>query len=131
MKKLLLAILVLSVFLIYARIGGPSAIQGYISSIDVKDEVTTATITIKDVPASEISQKIKPGMSVRLIYSIETAQFRLPIGRILSVANGVIIAGIDKALLEKEFENPYTQEKIKVKTLFSVGAEVSISGENI
>ncbi len=130
MKKLLFAVLVLSAFIVFAKIGGPSAIQGYISSIDVQKEVTTATISVRSIPSSEIPHKIKPGMSVRLIHSIQTAQFRLPIGRILSVENGVITAGIDKALLERDFENPYTHEKIKVKTIFTVGAEVSISGEN-
>lgn len=131
MKKLLFSVLIFSALIAFARIGGPSAIQGYISSIEVKKEVTTATISVTSIPSSEIPHKIKPGMSVRLIHSIQTAQFRLPIGRILSVENGVITAGIDNALLEKDFENPYTHEKIKVKTLFAVGAEVSISGENI
>lgn len=131
MKKILFVVFLFVVFTVFAKIGGPSAIQGYITSIDVKNEITTATVTIKDLSQSEIASKIKPGMSVRIIYSIETSQFRLPIGRILSVSNGVITVGIDKGLLEKDFENPYTREKIKVKSLFSVGAEVSISSESI
>lgn len=131
MKRFLFVVLVFVVFTTFAKIGGPSTILGYIASIDVKEEITTATVTIKDLSQSEIESKIKPGMSVRIIYSIETAQFRLPIGRIISVSNGVVTVGIDKALLEKDFENPYTKEKIKVKSLFSVGAEVTISSESI
>ena len=130
MKRVIFVVFALAVITVFAKIGGPSTIQGTITSIDVKNEVTTATISVKDIPASEIAAKIKPGMSVRIIYSIETAQFRLPIGRILSITNGVVTAGIDQSLLEKDFENPYTHEKIKVKTLFAVGAEVSISVES-
>lgn len=131
MKRFIFVVLVFAMIAVFARIGGPSTIQGTITSIDVKDEVTTATIAVKDIPTTEIATKIKPGMSVKIIHSIETAQFRLPIGRILSVTNGVVTAGIDKSLLEKDFENPYTKEKIKVNTLFVIGAEVSISVESV
>ncbi|NMB99819.1 MAG: hypothetical protein GYA35_06010 [Thermoanaerobaculaceae bacterium] len=130
MKRVFFVVLLFVAFLVFGRIGGPSAIHGYITSIDIQKEITTATISVKDIPAAEIATKVKPGMSVKIIHSIETAQFRLPIGRILSVKDGIVTVAIDQSLLDKEFENPYTQEKIKVRTLFEVGAEVSISVES-
>ncbi|MCX7830790.1 MAG: hypothetical protein N2445_07010, partial [Acidobacteria bacterium] len=80
MKRYLFILLLLISLLASAKIGGPSAIQGTISLIDVKDEVTTITISIKELSSAEITAKVKPGMTVRIMHSIETAQFRLPIG---------------------------------------------------
>jgi len=92
--------------------------------------VTIAKVEVKEIPLNEIPIKVKAGMSVRIIYSIETAQFRLPIGNVLSVEkDGTILVSIDSKLLEKDVQNPKTQEYFKVKELFSVGAEVSISRE--
>ena len=79
---------------------------------------------------AEKSGKLKPGMSVRLIYSVGTAQFRPGIGRVLKVEeNGNVLVAIDPNLLAKEIMAPNSSEPIPVSDLFHVGAEVSISNE--
>lgn len=129
-RNIVLMLLSLFVLSIFARIGGESTILGTIKSIEKKDNLIIATLSIKDLPKEELLKKVKSGMSVKIIHSIQTAQFRLPIGRILNVRDdGSVICSVDASLLEKEYQNPYTQENFKVKELFTVGAEVSISNE--
>lgn len=122
----------LLVFVIFARVGENPTVVGRIISIETKDQLTIAKVEVKEIPPDEIPLKVKGGMSVRIIYSIETAQFRLPIGNVLSIEkDGTILVSINPKLLEKDVQNPKTQEYFKVKELFSVGAEVSISNEAI
>ncbi len=131
MKRICLIIFsLLLVFVIFARVGENPTVVGRITSIETKDQLTIAKVEVKEIPLNEIPIKVKAGMSVRIIYSIETAQFRLPIGNVLSVEkDGTILVSIDPKLLEKDVQNPKTQEYFKVKELFLVGAEVSISRE--
>ncbi len=69
-------------------------------------------------------------MSVRLIYSVGTAQFRPGIGRVLTIQeNGNVLVAIDNSLLEKKIPVPNSNEPVTVSELFHVGAEVSISNE--
>lgn len=131
MKKLFGLLFLIFTLSLIAKIGGLPPLQGYISSIEKKDSLLMVKITVKDVPINEVKNKVKPGMSIRLIHSIGGANFRIPIGKVLSIENGIVIGAIEENLLNKEIENPYTNEKIKVSQLFSVGAEVSLSDERL
>lgn len=133
MKRIVL-VLVLGVFCVslFAGIGGDPALQGKITSIDKKDKLCLATVRINASSSitKEPSQKAKPGMSVKIIYEIETSQFRLPIGRVIEVReNGDVIVAVDESLLAKEVKGPNSDNPVKVSELFFVGAEVSVSGE--
>ena len=133
MKRLILYALIISLAVpFFARIGGTQAMQGKITSLEKKDKVYVATVRLYDMSSADVVKKVKEGMSVRLIYEIETAQFRPPIGRVITVKKtGELVVGIEQGLLEQEIENPFTHETIKVEDLLSVGAEVSVSKESM
>ncbi|HNQ78320.1 MAG TPA: hypothetical protein PK747_05710 [Acidobacteriota bacterium] len=116
---------------LFAGIGGDPAMQGRITSIEKKDQITTATVRMESSSITkDPSSKVKPGMSVRLIYSVGTAQFRPGIGRVLTIQeNGNVLVAIDNSLLEKKIPVPNSNEPVTVSELFHVGAEVSISNE--
>jgi len=120
---------------LWAGIGGDStAFQGRITSIEKTDKVYLATVRMNSSSSitKDASERVKPGMSVRIIYSIDTAQFRLPIGRVIQVKeNGDVIVGIDESLLAREVTGPNSDQPVKVGDLFKTGAAVSVSNEAI
>ena len=134
-KTLILFALVSACVTMWAGIsGGSEAHQGRITSIEKTDKVYLATVRMNS--SSSITKDpasiVKPGMSVRIIYSIETAQFRLPIGRVIQVKDdGDVIVGIDESLLAKEVTGPNSDRPVRVAELFKVGAPVSVSSEAI
>lgn len=132
MKSAAFALISLFLFLpVLAGIGGEPALQGRIASIEKKDQITIATVRMESSSITkDPSYKVKPGMSVKLIYSIGSAQFRPGIGRVLNVEeDGRVLVAIDQSLLAKEIVGPNSTEPIPVSDLFHVGAEVSISNE--
>ena len=134
MKSAVFSLVFIFLFVpLFAGIGGDPAMQGRISSIEKKDKVTIASVRMESSSVTkDPSIRVKPGMSVRLIYSVGTAQFRPGIGRVLKVEeNGIVLVAIDPNLLAKEIVAPNSTDPIPVSDLFNVGAEVSISNEAI
>lgn len=132
MKSIVFSLVCILFFVpLFAGIGGEAAMQGRISSIEKKDQITIAKVRMDASSlAKDPSYKVKPGMSVRLIYSVGTAQFRPGIGRVLMIEeNGNVVVAIDNNLLEKKIPVPNSNEPVIVSDLFRVGAEVSISNE--
>ena len=133
-KTAVLFVMVLICVSSSAGIGGTPAHQGKITSIQKTDKVYVATVRMDSTSstAKEAADKVKPGMSVRIIYSIDTSEFRLPIGRVIQVQeNGDVVVGIDESLLARDVTGPNSDQPVKVAELFKTGAAVSISNEGI
>jgi hypothetical protein len=136
MKKSLFAIFfLLFTFSFFARIGGEPAHQGTITSLAKKDNLYLATVRMDPSyysDAKDPAQKVRPGMSAKLIYSIDTSQFRLSFGRVLKITeSGDVIVVVDETLLDKEISDPNSDKKVTVKDLLNVGASVSISNDAV
>lgn len=133
MKRLFLSVcLLFFAASVLARIGGQSPLQGKITSLKKTDTLYLATVTLyaSDSTAKKTSEKAKPGMSVKIIHSIGTSQFRMGIGSVLEIKdNGDLIVALNESLLDKEIADPNSDRKIKVRDILSVGADVSVSNE--
>jgi hypothetical protein len=135
MKKTLCAVLLLFFGLsFFARIGGALPLQGRITSLNKKDTLYLATVRMDKAPSTskDPADKVAPGMSVKIIYSISTSQFRLPVGRVLEVKeNGDVVVAIQESLLDKEVADPNSDQVTTVRSLLVVGADVSVSSESL
>jgi hypothetical protein len=121
-------------FSFIARIGGMLPLQGRIASLYKQDTLYLATVRMNQSSSTskDSAEKVTPGMSVKIIYSISSAQFRLPIGRVLEVKEtGEVIVAIQESLLDKEVADPNSDQVTKVRSLVVVGAEVSVSTESL
>ena len=135
MKRILFSCAsLLIVFLVFARISGHTPFQGKIVSFEKQGPVNIARVKINpsDLSERDASDKPKTGMSVKIIYSIGTAQFRLPVGKVVKIdSDGNLLVQIDESLLDKNVQDPATEQTVKVRSLLVVGADVSVSIEEL
>ena len=115
----------------------PPTRLGQITSVRPKSGGFLAEVKIRPGDKSEVGSlkfgpvEVKAGMSVRLVFSLGTALFRMPVGRVQSVdtPGQVCLVMVDQALLNLAVENPSTGESHQVGEFLKPGAEVAISKE--
>ncbi len=115
----------------------PPTRTGRIVTIRQSEGVTLAQVRIDPVSTEGLTGigssalEIQKGMSARLVFSIGTAFFRMPIGFVASVdARGEnCVVRVVQGMLAQTVQDPTTGAQRSVADFFQTGAEVSLSAE--